>query len=96
MKPNGERHINWIKWDALGMRKEQRGMGFRHPHSFNLAMLGKHGWNFISNPYIIASRFIKAKYFPWGDFLSTQLDSNLSYTWRSIWSSKSNLSHGCR
>ena len=31
------------------MRKEQGGMGFRDLHFFNLAMLGKHGWNFVSN-----------------------------------------------
>jgi hypothetical protein len=35
--------INWLSWDKLTMRKEFGGMGFRHLHGFNLAMLGKQG-----------------------------------------------------
>ena len=77
------------------MRKKQGGMGFRY--FFNLAMLGKHGWNFVSNPHTLASRLIKAKYIlPQGNFLSAQLGSNPSYTWKSIWSAQSILKMGCR
>ena len=92
-KPIGKRRINWIKWDTLCMRKEQGGMGFRDLHFFNLAMLGKHGWNFVSNPHTLANRLIKAKYFPHGNFLSAQLGSNPSYTWKSRWSAQSVTSH---
>ena len=49
-KPTSKIRINWIKWDTLCMRKEQGGIGFWDLHFFNLAMLGKHGWNFVSNP----------------------------------------------
>ena len=69
-KPTRKRRINWIKWDTLCMRKEQGGIGFRDLHFFNLAMLGKHGWNFVSNPYNLANITIKEKYFPQGNFLS--------------------------
>ena len=58
------------------MRKEEGGMGFRDLYFFNLAMLGKHGWNFVSNPHTLASRLIKAKYFRQGNFLSAQLGLN--------------------
>ena len=51
------------------MRKEQGGMGFRDLHFFNLAMLGKHGWNFVSNLHTLANRLIKAKYFPHGNLI---------------------------
>ena len=84
MKPNGGQRINWKTWDTVCLRKEDGGMGFRNLHSFNLAMLGKHGWNFLSNPHTLASRLIKAKYFPQGNFLSAHLGSNPSYTWKSI------------
>ena len=80
------------KWDTLCMKKEHGGMGFRQLHPFNLAMLG----NFISKPHTLASRLIKAKYFPQGNFLSAQLGLNPSYNWRSIWSAQSILGRGCR
>ena len=83
MKPYGTRRINWIKWDTLCLRREQGGIGFQNCHSFNLALLGKHGWNFISKPHTLASWLIKDKYFPQGD-MSAQLDSNPSYIWKSI------------
>ena len=71
-------------------------MGFQNLHFFNLAMLGKHGWNFVSSPHTLASRLIKEKYFRQGNFLSTQLGLNPSYTWKSIWSAQSILKMGCR
>ena len=95
-KTNGERRIHWTKWNTLCMRKEQGGMGFQSLHAFNLAMLGKHAWNFISNSHILASRLTKAKYFLHRNFLSAQLGSNPSYIWKSIWSSQFFLKHGCR
>ena len=49
-------------------------MGFRSFHSFNLAMLAKNAWNFISNPNTLARRLIKAKYFSHGKFLSLNCD----------------------
>ena len=71
-------------------------MGFRSFHAFNLAMLAKHTWNFISNPNTLASRLIKAKYFLNGNFLAAQLGSNVSFTWKSIWMSQFILKQGCR
>lgn len=81
MKHNGSRHINCFKWNTLCLMKERSGMGSRIPHSFNLPMLAKHGWNVINNSHILASRMIKAKYFHHGDFLSAQLDANPSFIW---------------
>ena len=85
---NGERRIHCIKWVTLCLRKEQGGIGFGSFHTFNLAMLAKHAWNFISNSNTLASRLIKAKYFSHGNFLSAQLGSNPSFTWKSIWMSQ--------
>ena len=87
MRTNGERCIHSIEWDTLCMRKEQGGMGFRSLHAFNLAMLAKHAWNFISNPNTLASRLIITKYFP---------IPNPSFTWKNIWTSQFILKQGCR
>jgi hypothetical protein len=43
------------------MRKEFGGMGFRHLHGFNLAMLGKQGWNLLTNQDTIVARIFKAR-----------------------------------
>lgn len=37
-----QRGINWLRWE-LTVRKEQRGMGFRHFYGFYIAMLGEQG-----------------------------------------------------
>jgi hypothetical protein len=82
------RGINWLSWDKLTMRKEYRGMGFRHFFGFNLAMLGKQGWNLLTNQDTIIVCIYKAKYFPKSDFLGARLGHNPSYIWRSIHASQ--------
>lgn len=42
-------------------------------HSFNLAMLWKQGWRFISNKDTMVFKVFKAKYFPKEDFLDANL-----------------------
>ena len=91
-----KRRIYWYNWDRLCVRKEFGGLGFRNFHSINLAMLGKHGWNIISNPDALACRVLKAKYFISDDLFSTQLGSNPSHVWKRIWSSIPTLVEACR
>ena len=78
------------------MRKEWGGMGFHNIYGFNLAMLGKQGWKFLTNPDAMVSRIFKDKYFPNGDFLGSSLGHNPSYVWRSIQSSRTLLKAGYR
>lgn len=42
--------IKWLVWDKMGMSKSKGGLGFRNLHGFNLALLGKLCWNFITKP----------------------------------------------
>lgn len=71
--------IMLLAWDKLTVPKEVGGLGFRELHVFNLAILGKQGWNFISNLSIMISRIFKAKYYPNGKFLDVVVGYNLSY-----------------
>lgn len=82
---HGARGIHWLSWDKLLVSKEHRGMGFRNLQCFNLVMLRKQGWKLIFDPDAMISRIFKAKYYPNGDFLSSKIGSNPSYSWRSIW-----------
>ncbi|MCH88735.1 RNA-directed DNA polymerase (Reverse transcriptase), partial [Trifolium medium] len=95
-KGENRKGIRWMSWERLTMRKEWGGMGFRSIHGFNIAMLGKQGWNFLTKPDAMVSRVFKAKYFPNGDFLGSSLGHNPSYVWRSIWSSRIVLREGYR
>ncbi|XP_062085599.1 uncharacterized protein LOC133791697 [Humulus lupulus] len=79
------RGIIWMSWDRLAAPKDEGGMGFRHLHDFNLAMLAKQGWRLLCKPDSLVGRVFKARYFPNSDFLSADLGQNPSFVWRSIW-----------
>lgn len=70
----------------------RRGLGFRHLHSFNQAMLAKQLWRFIDNPDSLCAAVFKARYFLNGNVLSVEMGKGDSYVWRTLMSAKSILS----
>lgn len=89
-------YISWMSWDRMSRHKNAGGLSFSNFRDFNLAMLGKQGWRFITNPYSLTSRIFKAKYFPDSDFLSADLGHHPSFIWRSIIEAKKLLMDGIR
>jgi hypothetical protein len=83
---NGGHSINWLQWDKMTVRKDNGGLNFRDIEGFNLAMLGKQGWELITNSSSLLTRVLKAIYFPRSGFLDANIGHNPSYTWRSIYS----------
>lgn len=73
-----------MRWERLPVPKLHGGMGFKDLSAFNLAMLGKQGWKFLSVPDSLVCRIFKARYFPSCNYLNAQLGHNPSYVWRSI------------
>jgi len=59
-----QRCINWLSWEKLSMHKSHGGMGFKDLSTFNLAMLEKQGWEFLTKPRCLFSCLFKARYFP--------------------------------
>ena len=67
--------------------KKFAGIGFCNLHGFNLAMLGKQGWNLINNPHTTIYKILKNKYYPNVGFLDAKLGHKPSYTSYSIFAS---------
>ncbi|KAK5795032.1 hypothetical protein PVK06_036286 [Gossypium arboreum] len=87
-KGQGKRGIHCCSWNKLCELKVEGGLRYRNLTKFNLALLAKQGWRLIDNPTSLLARTLKAKYHPNSDFLSSELGSLPSYTWKGIWASK--------
>ena len=83
-KGDNNKRINLISWARMSKHKSAGGLGFRDFRDFNLAMLGKQGWRFLTNPDSLVSKVYKARYFPGGNFLDAILGNNPIFIWRSI------------
>lgn len=79
-----QRGINLLSWEKLFVHKNHGGMGFKDLTAFNLAMLGKQGWKFFTEPDSLVSRMFKARYFPNNSFLTTIIGHTPNHVWRSI------------
>ena len=56
-----KRSMHWVSWNDLATPKIRGVMAFRELESFNLALLGKHGWRFITNPNSLCARVMKTR-----------------------------------
>lgn len=72
----------------MSMTKSKGGLGFRDLHGFNLALLGKHVWNFMSNPQSLVVRVYKERYFPNSHIFQASRGGGDSFIWSGIWQAK--------
>ena len=63
-------------------------MGFKKLQDFNILMLGKMAWKFITDPQFHVVRIYKERYFPHCSFMEANLGANPSYIWHSILEAK--------
>lgn len=70
------------------------GIGFRHLHEFNIALLEKQGWRLIKHPNSLVAKIYKARYYSEGGFLNAKLGVNPSYIWRSLLATQDLLKQG--
>ncbi|KAH1107250.1 hypothetical protein J1N35_011018 [Gossypium stocksii] len=87
--------IHWCQWKAICRSKAQGELAFRNLAKFNIALLAKQGWRILMNLNSLLAKVIKAKYFPNGDFMTTNVGSYPPFTWRSIWRARKLLEQGC-
>ncbi|XP_031096825.1 uncharacterized protein LOC116001061 [Ipomoea triloba] len=79
-----DRGIHWKACDRLCVPKKFGGLGFKDLRAFNLAMLGKQAWRFLTRPHTLVARIYKARYFPRSSFINATLGSCPSFCWRSV------------
>lgn len=64
---NQNKGIRWMSWEKLKVWKSNVGMGFRNLYCFNISMLEKQAWKFLTNQDAIVTRVFKANFFSnWG------------------------------
>lgn len=80
----GKHKIHWVSWDLMIKPKKDGGLGFRHIHGFNMAMLSKQAWRLVQSPDSLCSRVLQAKYYTGKSCLEAQPKTGISYSWRSI------------
>jgi hypothetical protein len=86
--------MHWVSWRNLTTPKVKGGMGFRDLQVFNLALLGKHGWRFMTNSNSLCARVLKGLYFPDYDFMEAIVPNSASVTWRAIVADRQALQAG--
>ncbi|XP_074283536.1 uncharacterized protein LOC141608084 [Silene latifolia] len=92
----GKAKIPWVAWSKMCKPKGMGGLGFRDFHKFNMALLGKQAWRFLTDKSSLMVRVLRGKYFPTGRFIEANLGDNPSYTWRGIWEAREVLKLGVR
>lgn len=95
-RTESQKGLNWVSWNNMSVPKSKGGLGFRNLFGFNIALLGKHIWNFMQNPSSLVAKIFKAKYFPSSHVLKATKGSDPSYIWASIWTAKEELKSGFR
>lgn len=85
-----------MSWDKLSIHKIHRGMSFKDLASFNATVLSKQGQKIQTDVDSLVTRLFKAKYFAHTDFFGSNIGTNTSYVWGSIFSAKNVVNHGAR
>lgn len=56
--------IHWLKWENITTSKRNGGLCFRRMKEFNKSLLAKQMWRLLSNDSCLASKALKARYYP--------------------------------
>lgn len=80
----GKAQIHWLSRDRLCIPKKFGGIDFRSLSEFNMALIAKQVWRVIREPNSLLARVLKWKYFRHSCFLEIEVESNVSFAWRSI------------
>lgn len=88
--------MHWHSWSTLCFPKSMGGLGFRDLHCFNQALLAKQAWRLCQCDSSLLYKTLHARYYKHSEFLDARRGYDPSFTWRSVWGSKSLLLEGLK
>ncbi|KAL8094028.1 hypothetical protein AgCh_035786 [Apium graveolens] len=91
---NNNKGLRWVSWDKMCSSKSRGGLGFRSLHGFNIALLGKHIWQFLTKPESLVARIFRARYYPDNHVLQASRGQDASFIWQGICEAKEELTAG--
>ncbi|RZC29900.1 Exocyst complex component SEC6 isoform B [Glycine soja] len=81
---NDTTKIPWVKWDIVCLPKSRGGLGIKDLSKFNVALLGKWGWNLANNQHQLWARILLSKYGGWYSLLYGRNSAHISPWWRDL------------
>ncbi|XP_071926080.1 uncharacterized protein [Coffea arabica] len=78
-----EKKVYRVRWSKLFEVKGKGEMGFRDLEASNMALLAKQIWRIVTNPNLLVSKVLKARYMKEIDWLEQQPPNNASWCWKS-------------
>lgn len=96
LEDGGKKKIHSATGNRLCVPKKFGGLGFRSMYFFNLTLLVKQWWRFLTQPRSPPCRNFKTKYFPISDFIGSMECASPSFIWKSIHMAKVVLLEGTR
>ncbi|KAF5779181.1 putative reverse transcriptase zinc-binding domain-containing protein [Helianthus annuus] len=90
---NSGHKMRWIRWELLSKAKRKGGMGLGAINNFNLAMLVKWWWKFLSNPNDLWAKVVGAIHSgnPNSSFSLIPVKKTIAGVWKGIGSVASTL-----
>ena len=76
--------IAWIRWESVCLPKEKGGLGIKDVNNFNLALLGKWGWNLMQHNGELWARIVEFKYGGWRGLFEADRAGPQSIWWRDL------------
>ncbi|KAL9687653.1 hypothetical protein QQ045_032060 [Rhodiola kirilowii] len=80
----GRKGVSWIRKEVLQRKKEDGGIGFKDLKLFNEAILMKICWRILTQPQLLVSRVLRAKYCGNGNLFDARMGCRPSHIWRGV------------
>ncbi|XP_027076996.2 uncharacterized protein [Coffea arabica] len=93
---NGRNKMHWSSWSNIALDRKFGGLGFKDLEAFNIALLGKQVWRLLTQPNLLVSKVLKARYFPKESIFNCKVPANASWTWKGLMGTRKFMEGGIR